>query len=481
MNIRSGLWPLYMLTVASPFFAFSLLNVAGKPVGRPDWIGVYLIVAIFFFRWCLRKTDLKSINAIGRAALFLLAAATISMTTPLLSGKMALIKSAISPYAQYILMFLLFIILSNYRATLFEIKTFIRIWLLTAVVVAVYAIYQVFARKYGLPFDHLTFSTSVFGAHSRGGTFEDFTRPSSFLPEPTYLAAYIIPPIIIASLLLMSPVGRGLVFKPAVLAAILLCLLSALILSFSMAGYAFFLFVLAIFFLRTGTFKIAVLSIKTHKKIAAGMVAGLLMILFFPGLNLSGAIVERMRGEIAPIIQMDIESVQTKSAGVRLLALWVTLNVGIEHPLIGVGLGNIGAYSDRYVPAWYTYREELSSPHNAYVQAFAEMGLLGFFASIFLFITALRTINSAMKQSRPDSLSWLLLNIFWYVIFFDLIRGISGSPMHEIPRWFDLAVAGMILNNLGSLAQALDKPGAAPEKMRCGTRARYTNNKEHFE
>jgi O-antigen ligase len=113
-----------------------------------------------------------------------------------------------------------------------------------------------------------------------------------------------------------------------------------------------------------------------------------------------------------------------------------TLGVGVklwaEAPVLGVGLGN------------WSYRRFLSdparstaSPHNAYVKALAEGGIVTLFLYLALFYVTIRQLNTivahpgAMAWARSDGIDWLVhatrISLMTFLVFslfadlFDLI------------------------------------------------------------
>jgi putative inorganic carbon (hco3(-)) transporter len=85
-------------------------------------------------------------------------------------------------------------------------------------------------------------------------------------------------------------------------------------------------------------------------------------------------------------------------------AAWFML---LEHPLLGVGVGNYAAAYDEYaLPGW---SEALGHAHNYYLNMAAEAGLLGLAALLFLLVEIFRSLARGLRIQRPGSFRHALL------------------------------------------------------------------------
>ncbi len=103
------------------------------------------------------------------------------------------------------------------------------------------------------------------------------------------------------------------------------------------------------------------------------------------------------------------------------LQIWeASLNMGADHPLIGVGpnlfyeYGPVYAFPTEDLPV--RYGRIARKPHNEYLRSWAEGGVIGVIASgLFLFITLHMTVL-ALKEGRPGPA--LAMGIVLYQAFF---------------------------------------------------------------
>jgi len=83
------------------------------------------------------------------------------------------------------------------------------------------------------------------------------------------------------------------------------------------------------------------------------------------------------------------------------------LKIWSAHPIVGVGIGNFGHY---YVQRDFTGElsgSDATIAHNIYIQALAEMGVVGFAILAWLLISSGRSIWRARADSEPDSQEWI--------------------------------------------------------------------------
>jgi O-antigen ligase len=85
-------------------------------------------------------------------------------------------------------------------------------------------------------------------------------------------------------------------------------------------------------------------------------------------------------------------------------AAWYML---LDHPLVGVGVGNYpDAYDDYALPGW---REALGHAHNYYLNMAAEAGLFGLAALLLLLVAIFRTLARGLRVQRPGSFAHALV------------------------------------------------------------------------
>lgn len=84
-----------------------------------------------------------------------------------------------------------------------------------------------------------------------------------------------------------------------------------------------------------------------------------------------------------------------ESNSARLTYIIDSFSIGMNHIFLGIGPGNYGEYSSKA-----NYMQTID-PHNAYLQTFAELGIVGFILVIILYFSAL--IQAYLKSKSNDS------------------------------------------------------------------------------
>jgi O-antigen ligase len=83
------------------------------------------------------------------------------------------------------------------------------------------------------------------------------------------------------------------------------------------------------------------------------------------------------------------------------------LKIWLAHPILGVGIGNFGHYYvDKDFNPGYLRTNQMM-PHNIYMQALTEMGVVGGLIIFWLVIATLWNILQARRAASKDHSRWL--------------------------------------------------------------------------
>jgi O-antigen ligase len=122
----------------------------------------------------------------------------------------------------------------------------------------------------------------------------------------------------------------------------------------------------------------------------------------------------------------------------RLQRLTSSLQLGVDHPILGVGYGR-GRLKESlrlYLKGTILEDSPVLHTHNVYVELFAETGLLGLFAFLWLLgHTLLRLWRTSFSRDGPDRLLGIGLTASWIAA---IVTGIGDVPFyhHETRIWF---------------------------------------------
>lgn len=112
-----------------------------------------------------------------------------------------------------------------------------------------------------------------------------------------------------------------------------------------------------------------------------------------------------------------------------------------ENPIVGVGLDCFRSFNGRRWDFWFP-------PHNTYVQALAEMGIIGFGAFSFLIISIFRNLNTSrriMENSEGPSsfMRHIVLAVTVYLVC-RLVVGMFGQDLYHNFWWISAGLALVI-------------------------------------
>jgi len=76
------------------------------------------------------------------------------------------------------------------------------------------------------------------------------------------------------------------------------------------------------------------------------------------------------------------------------------LRLAMEHPIVGIGVGNWGKiYKERFEKDNPNHEKNIQSPHNIYLHVFNETGIIGLSGFLLLIIYQMKVLYSSISQS----------------------------------------------------------------------------------
>jgi O-antigen ligase len=341
-------------------------------------------------------------------------------------------------WTQLIFVSVMFFAISSIHLSQFQMTKLLRIWLIIALLVAGYGIYQSFARNLGLP------GGNIRGLRIATGTVSGYSRVSSVFLEPSYLASYLLSPIMLLATLLTKGTSEQVFFQKRIYNVVALGLLVlSLLVAGSAAGYVSMLAMLIIVFLhepdraiRIWIIGLVILGVA----VCAGSWLGINVIPFF---QRAGRAVSQL---VAYLFQGEGLTKQAGSAGTRLTRIAAAFHIALKHPLLGVGMGNIPFY-DYSAPSWAWKENTTAGTHNVPIRIFAETGFVGLFALILFALNSLRAIRRALHRYKHSGWRVVLL-AFYYILWANIINCNFTHAIVHPRRWLDWALAFLLINQL---------------------------------
>ena len=436
------IWLLYLLIISIPFAHFPLIEVWGHAFLRLDWLFAGLLIVVFVLKLVKRKR--LKINQIGLAILLFDFFAFLSLFNIIFVPDMSRLIDFMTTWMQLVLVTSMFFAISNMELNQRQIKKIFQLWLAVALLIALYGIYQAFARNLDLPGAYII--TAPY-KHMVGY----YVRPSSVFQEPSYLGSYLLSPMLLLGTMTMHNVSQKFLFRRRMYNLVILSILFlAAVLSGSAGIYASMM----------GIFVVILFSKKTiiSRVIKYVFVAFLILLLWIIGLYQlginpiyvfirTGAMINQ---PLRQALGTEVMTPESGSAGIRFVRAIAALKIGIAHPILGVGLNNI-RYYDYETPQWLWGDASITANvHTVFARVLGETGFLGFFALVFIAVATLRKINWAIRLNRESYWGAIFL-AFYYIMWANFIDSNFTHAVAHLQRWLDLSLACLLINQIRRL------------------------------
>jgi len=169
-----------------------------------------------------------------------------------------------------------------------------------------------------------------------------------------------------------------------------------------------------------------------------------------------------------PFIANRVEANHSDAADVRWRLITIAREMIKAHPFAGIGLNT--ATSQVYAYAAKAGTEGwVFIVHNQFLLAWAEMGILGILATIWLFRIALQAASKLKRSPDPELrntglwLFWSLIALIWALN----MDHVAGAPTYKLVFFvFGVAVGAARLVTAADEVTLKTPPGAAPPPER---------------
>jgi O-antigen ligase len=374
----------------------------------------------------------------------------ISGLTPLFSMDKLYITQFLKTYIHLIYIALFAVICYTYKIPANVWEKIIKMWIVISVIINLYAIYQLFARMFGLPFGWIELSNASLSVR---GTldeevatsqlalrFKDFYRATSIFSEPSTLA---VNNLIMLSFLITPYFQNKLPYIKNHFFNILAVILSviALFLTYSLTAVLGLALIFAVIFI--------MFRGKKLKMIFIYILIGAAMIFIANGIIESYtkiSVYGLFEKRIASLIPQDkrlAEGVVGDSFGSRAESAEIAIELMERNPLIGIGLGQT-----QYDPRFSLMYIDFSS-----FTVLAEMGVpslvvfTGIFIGVFFHLYRLIKDKKYGKYLTENDQRLLGTMIVAFVVIFQT-NFLSANNLITYNFWFFLAMAISLISNM---------------------------------
>ena len=429
-----------------PFFGISLANIGNVPILRLDNIAVALFVLVFGMRF-LSSRGRISCPLLAPVLILVYVATLTNLLTFLFAGREFHFGDAMTTWLQLALSSIFFISFCHLRLTEPQIRSLLRWWIVVAVAIAAYGIYQAFARNLDLPLAYLQITNPSLSPRTVGrvwaGTYES---ASSVFVEPSHLGAYLVGPLIFTTVLIVHGVDERILFRRTgnlFVASVIWC---GILASMSVGAFATLGIVM---FIALFSFE------RVRKSFGKRFFVITTLTLALLGFLGSTTGIESAVIALPGVLEFNNVPGRTGSLTTRIGHAWVALKVWWDHPLLGVGLDQLQYYSWKYPRVWFDYgvlrnpNHVIISSHNIWVQSLTDMGIMGLLALALLWGKALRYAYYIAYNGK--GVSYAMGAACALLLWNQIVNGLYAFAFHHPLRWFELGLVFLLFQNLSSI------------------------------
>jgi O-antigen ligase len=398
---------------------FQLYDVHG--IIRPDWaVGLAIITysLIKFSRRGVRKLDSTSYFV-----LLFFTICTISSVSLLNETKDAWNKF-FTMYPNLAFQVIVFLSIVNLRLSLNNIITVMNVWLILAVFISMYAIYQVPARLFGLPYDNIMYGDVLVHSLPESKAFSRM-RANSIFAEPDDLGSYLVPALIWGMAMINYKIEGILPGKYRSIHILYVLIVGAgLMLTFSQASYIV-IGALSVFslFIYTQSF-----TYGWSLKLLIPTVIIVLTILSF----VSTDYIDWFANRIYATFQLRVNS--AGSLGSRINSWANIIQTWVQSPITGAGFG---VYASSDVARQFNI-------NTMFGHILASTGLMGLSVFIGVWVNNIILMYKRVIKHRYTKYSVVGLAVL-FVIIGEVIRGVGSSSVLNPRVWLLLSLSSSFI------------------------------------
>jgi len=159
-----------------------------------------------------------------------------------------------------------------------------------------------------------------------------------------------------------------------------------------------------------------------------------------------------LSSQVMNILQSILPSILqgTDTIGVRYKLWQAAWGMWLDHPIQGVGIGMYTHYSRYYAPGLASHYW-VSMPHNTYLSALAETGLVGF--TLFSILLGL-SFRNYIQQPKNNAVEIAMLQRVWLIVFIVVLLGeITANGLYDKLLWFLFGISIYFHNQFSARPQ----------------------------
>ncbi|MCX6645839.1 MAG: O-antigen ligase family protein [bacterium] len=430
----------FCLTASVPFASCAVYVLGGQGIQWAHLFGMVLIVHLIVNAFLGRRIVFASATAWLIAFLGVSMISTISIVQLPDYHVTEFWKSEV----QLLLNFTIFVAVTNVKIETRHLNNILKLMIIISVFVGLYGIYQLPARFFGLPGGLISITNPTMApAVARLDLFNVFSRAASIFSEPSFFGHYMVTMLALSlTAWLHNPRYFG---RKWVLYTFITIQVISLVFSRSVGAY--FAFVLLIMMMLI--FEKGIQRYKIWGAIIWVFVIGFfvtLLMQFVSGYPFIADILARINGIYRYLIFGDPNfTVAGESLLNRLETFKIGYKIWLDHPLLGVGLGQYTLVSQNY---GNPYPRAFSD--STLISTLSETGLLGVVCLLGIAISSLTGLRWAFRKSKtisadsgdPDMFK-LCGRMIFYLVLIEMIYFHMLGSLFWVSTWFHLGLGGL--------------------------------------
>ncbi|MFC7021152.1 MULTISPECIES: hypothetical protein [Haloarcula] len=332
----------------------------------------------------------------------------------------------------------LYFAIGSFNATRKELLVVFRVWLFTVIFVSLYGFYQVFALNLGLPFGALQLG----GFKTKIAVLWGYPRPTSFFHEPTHYSAFVLPAYVFFTVVYYRGHGTVLMFKRDRMNSLFIGFIWLnYLLIVSLGGYLVIGALVGLGTLIDRQFR------KIAVKLGIGVAVGVALIFVFAeGFAIlytpAYRIIKFARAVFGLLF---FGGTVSGSIGVRLMRLYWSVLIWIEHPLFGLGLNN-SIFLDLVPPDWCSRCSgKPPATHSVFGFVVTSTGSIGLVSYMLMYTAAGKYLYQAWQNFTNSFDRTLALGLALTLLTNVLINFFTLPIVHAL-NWVFLGLGSLVIS-----------------------------------
>ena len=278
-----------------------------------------------------------------------------------------------------------------------ELNVTLKALLWSASITGLFGIYQFVGYHLNLPGAMETLNLAGINFVDPSARTGQFVRVSSFYTEPGQLAVFFICSLpLIASISIFK---NSFIPSKSVKLFFFAAIFSCFVMTLSRSTIILGIYLIGALYLARRTY-----NLKPINKLFSKVLISILLctIVIEIGLRVTSSI--GLEDILIAQFQSLFAPTEENISNLQRLGAWITAwNMFLDHPILGVGIGNYIFHIQNYSPDWLQINDQTVIVNNIYLETLCETGLIGLSVLIFFIYRILKSVHIELKSNLIDN------------------------------------------------------------------------------